>query len=107
MFQNADQDFSAPIKVLIIEDFESDRLLYRRYLKADNTQNYQVFEAEEIEDIISIIQSHKPDIILLDYWVSDSDSLTIFKQLQQQNIQPFPAVIMMTGQGNEEIAAIV
>ncbi|MGF1535077.1 MAG: ATP-binding protein [Elainellaceae cyanobacterium] len=92
------------VKILIIDDFEGDRLSYIRALKGDETYNYQFIHAEDGEEGLALAQAHQPDIIFLDYRLPDSEGLELLEQLKQQQPGVFPAVLMMTGQGDEEIA---
>ncbi|MGF1515004.1 MAG: ATP-binding protein [Elainellaceae cyanobacterium] len=92
------------VKVLIIDDFEGDRISYRRYLKADKAHSYDFIEAEDSLEGINLAKAHQPDVIFLDYRLSDSEGLETLEKLLLLNPGVFPAVIMLTGQGDEEVA---
>lgn len=87
---------------LIIDDSAEDRELYRRYLSRDQDYSYTILEAESGEDGFELWQQNHADIILLDYQLPDFDGLEFLTKLLPQ--QPFLPVIVITGQGNEEIA---
>ena len=95
---------SKAIKVLIIDDFESDRLSYKRYLKADDSYSYRFIDAEDSAEGIALARTHQPDVIFLDYRLPDSEGLETLVQLRQQHPGGFPAIVMLTGQGDEETA---
>ncbi len=95
---------SRDVKVLIVDDFESDRLSYQRYLKGDEAYDYRFIEAEDSAEGLALAKEHLPDIILLDYCLPDSQGLDTLEALRQQHPGVFPAIIMMTGQGDEEVA---
>ena len=88
--------------VMLVDDSEIDREIYRRYLKADTTYQYTFLEAETGEDAFESY-ARRPDIILLDYSLPDIDGLEWLSQLQQQYPTPCPAIVL-TGQGDENIA---
>lgn len=87
---------------LIIDDSAEDRELYRRYLLREQDYSYTILEAESGENGFELWQQNHPDIILLDYQLPDVDGLELLTKLLSQ--QPFLPVIVITGQGNEEIA---
>ena len=61
------------ISILIVDDSESDRLAYRRYLQSDRDHNYCILEAETLEEGLELWQSETPDGVLLDYRLPDGD----------------------------------
>ena len=95
------------LRVMLLEDFEVDREIYRRYLKADREHEYTFLEPELAEDALAIPASDwaKIDIVLLDYQLPDMNGMDWLEQWHQQNEQiDLPPVIVLTGQGNENIA---
>jgi len=98
-------DFGAVTQrtVMLIDDSEIDRAVYRRYLQADTTDQYTIVEAETGEAAFEDYTQYQPDLILLDYLLPDITGLEWLSQLQQQNTLICPA-IALTGQGDENIA---
>ncbi|MBW4518961.1 MAG: PAS domain-containing protein [Scytolyngbya sp. HA4215-MV1] len=90
--------------ILIIDDDSVDRALYQRYLRRDKDHSYQFLEASLGEAGLKLWQQQRPDVVLLDYRLPDLDGLTFLTRLQQQCEQISLPVIMVTGQGSEEIA---
>jgi CheY-like chemotaxis protein len=45
------------INVLIVDDSESDRFSYARYLQSDSERSYHVIEAETLEDVLELWRS--------------------------------------------------
>ncbi|MBD2199449.1 MULTISPECIES: PAS domain-containing protein [Calothrix] len=91
--------------VLIVDDSPEDRELYLRYLRRDGTYNYNFVHAELARIGLELWQQHQPDIVLLDYFLPDLDGRDFLRQLQTITGQLFLPVIVVTGQGNEAIAA--
>ncbi|XWK88557.1 MAG: ATP-binding protein [Phormidium sp.] len=91
--------------ILIIDDTPHDRETYRRYLQADQNNNYIILEEELAEDALALCQIRTIDGILLDFLLPDLDGLQFLTQLQRQVGDKCPPVIMITGQGNESVAA--
>lgn len=89
-------------KVLIIDDSEDDRLLYRRALAKGVEATYDIFDAEEGEAGLGRIAKEPPDCVLLDYSLPGRNGVEVLKRLRAAH--PFVPVVMVTGQGNETIA---
>ena len=88
---------------MLVDDSETDREIYRRYLKSDTSYQYTFIEAETGEEAFESYSRERPDIILLDYQLPDINGLEWLTQLQQQHSNPCPAIVL-TGQGDENIA---
>ncbi|MDZ4868252.1 MAG: response regulator [Alphaproteobacteria bacterium] len=89
-------------KILIIDDSEDDRLLYRRALAKGVDATYDIFDAEEGEAGLGRIAKEAPDCVLLDYSLPGRNGVEVLKRLRAAH--PFVPVVMLTGQGNETIA---
>ncbi len=65
-------------------------------------EGYQVSVAKSGTEVLKMVRSEAPDLIILDIWMPELDGLETLKRLRQQ----FPAllVIMMSGHGSIETA---
>lgn len=93
---------SSPLKILIIDDSAEDRATYQRYITRRSSK-YQIAEAESGEEALEIFNDFIPDLILLDYLLPDCDGLEFINELQCQG-SSVPPIIMLTGQGSENVA---
>lgn len=91
--------------ILIVDDFAVDRELYRRVLLADSSRTYRMLEAESVSEGLALCKSQKIDAILLDYALPDANGLEFLETLSAQSDRHIPPTIVLTGQGNESIAA--
>ncbi|PZO38291.1 MAG: hypothetical protein DCF19_16560 [Pseudanabaena frigida] len=90
--------------ILIVDDFESDRAIYKRYLQSDTEYFYRFFEADTIEEGVKLWRSHRPEIVLLDINLPDGNGLEFLEIINEgRSGERFP-VIVLTGQGDERIA---
>jgi CheY-like chemotaxis protein/GAF domain-containing protein len=89
--------------LLITDDSQEDREIYRAYLSEDPDQSYRFIEAGSAEAGLELCQTQHCDAILLDFSLPDMTGLEFLEQLKQTSRSPLP-VIMLTGQGNERVA---
>lgn len=89
--------------LLLVEDFPEDRAVYRRYLQSNSEEEYTFIEAESGAEAFDLYRKNKIDVVLLDYMLPDMNGLEWFGQWQQER-ENIPITIVLTGQGNENIA---
>lgn len=94
-----------PTTVLIIDDSEDDREVFRRMLERHASVPYLVLEADTGEEGIAACRNAVPDCILLDYSLPGRNGVAVLEEIRRFN--PFVATIMLTGQGNEMVAVDV
>lgn len=83
-------------KVLLIEDEST----IRRFLKVSLESNsFEILEAVNGKEGISMAGSHRPDVILLDIGLPDIDGFNIIKQLREWSSTP---IIVLTVHDREE-----
>lgn len=102
MYFNGDAG-EAGCKILIVDDSDTDRMIYQRYLTQAGIADCSILQSDCGETGLDLCLEHGPDVILLDYLLPDLDGLEFLQTLKPQ-IQPLPAVIMLTGQGSEQVA---
>ncbi|MCX7593474.1 MAG: ATP-binding protein [Fischerella sp.] len=90
--------------ILIIDDCPEDRQVYRRYIQQNQQHHYTILEEETGESALELCRQFHPDCILLDFLLPDMDGLEFLAALKQQINRTMPAVIMLTGHGNEAVA---
>ncbi|MBC8283857.1 MAG: response regulator [Nitrospinae bacterium] len=88
------------LKILLIDDDELDRNLYKRYLSAFPDLNCSIIEFETGKAGLEYCSQQSPDCILLDFNLPDMDGLEFLSKLENTSIP----VLMLTGQGSESIA---
>ena len=92
-------------KILLVDDNEADRMLYRRYLKRqEGNEAFEFQEATSGEEALALFQQHQPDCVLLDYNLPDMTGLDILLGLRQLRPVAELCVVMVTGGGSEMLA---
>ena len=90
---------SAP-HILVVDDEPDIRQLVRDILE---DENYSVSTAENAGDARQALRDRRPDLILLDIWMPETDGITLLKEWSEGRGLPCP-VIMMSGHGTVETA---
>lgn len=91
-----------PARILVIDDSEDDRLLYKRCLHKSAGASYAVSEAANGEDGLASLDEESFACVLLDYSLPGRNGVEILKRIRVRH--PFVAVVMLTGLGNEKVA---
>ena len=93
---------SEPAKILVVDDSEDDRLLYRRCLQKSVGGSYVVSEASRGEEGLARVDTDVFACVLLDYSLPGRNGVEILKRIRARH--SFVPVVMLTGQGNEKVA---
>ena len=91
-------------KILVVDDSESDRGIYRRYLMTEKNFDYQILAAETLEEALELWRSEAPDLVLTDFDLPDGNGLEILQSIQKTTSTKKIPLILMTGQGDERLA---
>ena len=90
------------LKILILDDDEGDRKLMMRAAKQAGL-NCAIVEAASVTEAIAACERQEFDCSIIDYRMPGQDGLKAIPIFHKQF--PFMAVIMVTGQGDESVAA--
>ena len=92
-------------KVLIVEDSSIDRENYCRLLSRNREYDFDIVECESGDDAMQAFRREKPDCILLDYNLPDTDGIEFLSAIQAESPDyAIPVVVMLTGQGTSTVA---
>ncbi len=80
-------------KILYVEDNPENRLLIRRILVAEG---YELFEAENAQELMALLEEHHPDLILVDLHLPGVDGFTIVRQLRQRKDLEHVPIVALT-----------
>lgn len=69
-------------KILVVEDFEDNRFMMKKLLEMNG---YEVVEAINGEEAVTIAQSELPDVILMDLSLPMLDGLAATKRIREFN----------------------
>ena len=86
-------------KILVVEDEENIRTNIKEYLE---NQNYQVIEAADGEAGLEMVETMKPDLIILDLMLPKVDGMEVCKQVRRNHNTP----IIMVSAKKEDIDKI-
>ncbi|KZL94278.1 EAL domain-containing protein [Clostridium magnum] len=85
--------------ILVADDSRFMRFTLREFLEKDG---YEVIEAKNGKQVLSLFEERKPDIILMDFMMPEIDGVSACAQLQQLPQGRNTPVIMITSLDDEE-----
>ena len=92
-------------KILLVDDNEHDRVLCKRYLRPlAGEEHLELHEAASGQEAVAIFDAVRPDCVLLDYDLRDTNGLTLLGQLMHLTPPNTLCAIMITGSGSEAVA---
>ncbi|MBN1550630.1 response regulator [bacterium] len=89
------------IKILVCEDDPDHRMLMMDALE-ENLPEATYLEAETGYECIELLQTEKPEVLILDYRLGDMDGIELLEKISDMTDQM--AVLLVTSQGDEKIA---
>ncbi|MHC4513548.1 MAG: response regulator [Planctomycetota bacterium] len=92
------------IRVLIVDDNRADRTLCRELIL--RVCDCSVVESNTVVEALELYRAHNPDLVLLDYYLPGQVGLEFLRVLEKEQGTPLP-VVMLTGEGNEQVAVDV
>jgi two-component system nitrogen regulation response regulator NtrX len=86
--------------ILVVDDEPEIRRLVQEILE---DEHYRVQTAENAAQARTLFQGQRPDLVLLDIWMPDTDGITLLKEWSKDGAPDAP-VVMMSGHGTVETA---
>mgnify|MGYP000040807516 CR=1 FL=1 len=93
------------LKILIIDDNEMDRLVYRRCLSMHETRVFSIEEASSAQEGLVLYNNEQYDCVLLDFHLGNCTGIDVLDQIVEHNPLSRPAIVMLTGFGTIDGAA--
>lgn len=91
-------------KVLLVDDVESLRFLYRRIFKREAADRYEIVaEAADGRQAIELAKQHQPDLVLLDVSMPVMDGMEALPEIVRAS--PRAKVVMLSGFSAERLGA--
>ena len=84
-----------PKTILVVDDEDGVRDSVREVL---NDEGYRVVDTADGTQVLDIIKSERPDLVLLDIWMPQIDGIGLLKEIKIQ--EPDINVVMVSGHGN-------
>ena len=91
----------APSNILVVDDEPGILSLVKDILE---DEGYEVDAAPDAESARASRRNRRPDLILLDIWMPDSDGISLLREWSESSTGDGPPVIMMSGHGTMETA---
>lgn len=91
----------SPIKLLVVDDDEVDRLQLKRALKGAGLA-YELTECDALDSRTEALLGSPFDCIFLDYLLPGNNGLLLLKKIRDMGVKT--PVVIITSQGNERVA---
>jgi PAS domain S-box-containing protein len=88
--------------LLLVEDNPTDRMVIQARLRR-GFPSAQIFAADDPIELTEQLKRDRCDVVITDYWLGWSDGLSILQRVRDR--WPRARVIMLTGNGGEEVVA--
>jgi DNA-binding response OmpR family regulator len=88
--------------VLIIDDNNSDRKLYKSWLARQDARDYHIIEASDAKEGYDAVIKYSPACIVLDFMLCGKDGFWLLLEMKVKNLH-IPPVIFITGQNSQTI----
>jgi diguanylate cyclase (GGDEF)-like protein len=90
-------------RVLIVDDSNADRSLYKAMLTGGRTKS-DILEAANLREAERILQDETPDCILLDYYLPDGTAIDLINKYKKIGREIKSAVVIITGRSDSGTA---
>jgi CheY-like chemotaxis protein len=91
---------SAPKKILLVEDSDTTRLTHRVMI-AKRT-GYTVITVANGREALKLVESEKPDLVLMDVMMPGMDGLEVCRRLRKQEATANIPIVLLTFRVGEE-----
>src|SRR5438552_14935272 len=88
--------------LLIVEDNPVDRLVIETRLRRA-FPHARMSMVDDVHQLAESLRRENCDVVVTDYWLGWTDGLSVLQQIQER--WPRARVILLTGNGDEEVAA--
>ncbi|NNC02583.1 response regulator [Corallococcus exiguus] len=92
------------LRVLLVDDGMADRLAVSRALARDPDMQWEVVPVSSAEDALAYLSANAVDAMLLDYHLPGMNGVSMLQKLAELALPRVPAVVVLTGSGNERVA---
>ena len=97
-------EFPQSYTLLLLDDSETDRATYRRFLLGNSEKDCNIVEFDSAEEALIWCQDHTPNILLINYLLPGINGLEFLLKLRERSEYGRIPCILMTGQENQELA---
>jgi UDP-3-O-acyl N-acetylglucosamine deacetylase len=89
------EELAAPKTILVVDDEDGVRESVREVL---SDEGYRVVDTADGTQVLDIIKSERPELVLLDIWMPQMDGIGLLKEIKSK--EPDINVVMVSGHGN-------
>ncbi|MGA2099028.1 MAG: diguanylate cyclase [Candidatus Acidiferrum sp.] len=92
-----------PIKILVVDDDSEDLMLVAELVEAGfHNSGVTIDKANSYDAALVLLQNHGYDVVLIDYYLAEKTGIDLLQAIKSR--QPEVSVILVSGQGTDEVA---
>lgn len=95
---------SPSVRVLIVDDSPTDRVVFRRHLTRGAHREYHVNEAETVAEAAALLANEPPDCVLVDFHLPEMDGLAFVRQIVEVHGNHTFGIVMLTSAAEISVA---
>jgi len=92
------------MRILIVDDNDGDRAIYRRFLERSFPASLHIVDVETAEKATEALACEEFDCMLVDYRLPASSGLDLVERIHQESPDSPMAMMVLSGAGSEEVA---
>lgn len=91
------------INILIVDDCSVMRLMMKRTLKLSEISIKQIFEAEDGQEALKLVDSEPIDLIILDLYMPVMDGMEVLETLRNKSVSKKIPILIVSTESNESM----
>lgn len=91
------------INVLIVDDCSVMRLMMKRTLKMSDISINKIFEAEDGEKALEMVDTEKIDLVILDLYMPVMDGMEVLETLRNRSVSKHIPILIVSTESNESM----
>lgn len=91
------------INVLIVDDCSVMRLMMKRTLNMSEISINRIFEAEDGEQALELVDTEKIDLIILDLYMPVMDGMEVLETIRKRSVTKQIPILIVSTESNESM----
>jgi len=99
LYKNADLDLAGDLKILLVEDSHSTRMILEKYLRE---WGFSVTTCVNGQDALKLVKEKAFELVITDWVMPEMDGMELISQIREQQSDSFLYIIVLTAMTKRE-----